>query len=474
MLGILDCLEALDFLDVLETLDVLLKCAHAEHIDFLLGEVTPVAALEVLLGQTSEEDAVELRDLVAKVLEDAAYNAVAAAVDLNAHLLLIGLGSVFDSICMDLAIIELDAFGNLTEVGSCDILVGVDVIDLLLEELRVSELGSQFAIVGEQEYARGVAVETTDGVNALIAGTLDEVHDRLAVLGIVAGGDIILRLVEEHVDLFLDANGLVVELDLVRTLHLRAELGDDYAIDADDASLDKGIGLAARADTGIGEELVQTNGCFGVDVSLGVFDALLEAIFRIGVVAWRALLALSAEGALLTVAAALLSVTATLLETTALTAEAATLLITTFALEALTGLVATFALIAALEILAGLIATFALEALTGLVATFALEALTGLITTFAVEALTRLITAFTIEVLTGLIATFALEALTGLITTGLITMVLLSFLDGIAICVVTRTVGATLAVGTAAVDGALDAGSWSASLSIAAILISVG
>jgi hypothetical protein len=35
-----------------------------------------------------------------------------------------------------------------------------------------------------------------------------------------------------------------VELDLIGALDLRAEFGDDDTVDADDASLDEGVGLA--------------------------------------------------------------------------------------------------------------------------------------------------------------------------------------------------------------------------------------
>ena len=75
------------------------------------------------------------------------------------------------------------------------------------------QLAGQLAIVGEQEHTRRVAVETAHGIDALAAGTLHEVHHRLAVLRVVAGGDIVLGLVEQDIDLLLDADLLVVEED---------------------------------------------------------------------------------------------------------------------------------------------------------------------------------------------------------------------------------------------------------------------
>ena len=69
----------------LQPVYVLLECSHAQHLHFLLCEETPVAAAEVLLGESCELHAVELNDAVAEVLEDAAYDAVLAAVDLDAY-----------------------------------------------------------------------------------------------------------------------------------------------------------------------------------------------------------------------------------------------------------------------------------------------------------------------------------------------------------------------------------------------------
>ena len=64
----------------------LLKRTHAQHVDFLFGKEAPVATTEVLLGKSGKEHAVEFGNTIAKALEDAANDAVLAAVDLDAHL----------------------------------------------------------------------------------------------------------------------------------------------------------------------------------------------------------------------------------------------------------------------------------------------------------------------------------------------------------------------------------------------------
>ena len=106
---------------------------------------------------------------------------------------------------MNLAILQLDTVGNHAHISSSDILIEVNMIDLLLHELRVSKLAGQLAIVGEKQYTSGVAVKTTNGIDTLAASTLHQVHNGLAVLWVVAGGNIILGLVEQDVNLLLDA-----------------------------------------------------------------------------------------------------------------------------------------------------------------------------------------------------------------------------------------------------------------------------
>ena len=65
---------------------MLFEGSHTKHLHFLLGEVTPVSAAHVLLSESSEVYAVELYDALAERLDDAAHDAVAATVYLDADL----------------------------------------------------------------------------------------------------------------------------------------------------------------------------------------------------------------------------------------------------------------------------------------------------------------------------------------------------------------------------------------------------
>ena len=204
--------------------------------------------------------------------------------NLDAHLLLVDSIGILHVIGLDLTVFQLDTLGNGLQVVSGDVLVEIDVIDLLLEIFRMGELRCEVTIVGEQKHTRGVTVEASHWIDALRAGILDEVHHRLALLGIVTSGDIVLGLVEQHIDLLLQCNGLVVELHLVGAQDLRAELGNHLSVDGDHTSLDELIGLATAADTGISQILVQTNGLVGIVIDLLILDALLQAILCIGIV----------------------------------------------------------------------------------------------------------------------------------------------------------------------------------------------
>ena len=224
------------------------------------------------------------------MFEDTAHDTVAAAMNLYAHLLLVhGIGIV-DSIGMYLAILQHYALGNLTKVGSGNVLVAIYVVNLLLEILGMCQFGSQITVVGEQEHTSGAAVQTTYGIYALAASVLHQVHNGLAVLGIIAGGNIVLGLVQQQIDLLLHVDGLVVEHNLVATLHLGTEFGNNNAIHLYHTCLDESICLATAAYTGIGEIAVQTYGFVWIVVLLLVLYLLLHAVLGMRIVALGTLL----------------------------------------------------------------------------------------------------------------------------------------------------------------------------------------
>ena len=260
--------------------------------------------------------------MVAEAFEDAAHDAVAAAMDFDADLLLVGGAGVFDGVGLDVAVFERDALGDLVEVGCREVFIKINVIDFLFEELGVRELGGHVAVVGEQQYARGVAVEAAYGVDALGAAVFHEVHHGLAVLRVFARGNVAFGLVEEHVNLLLNLYRLFVELHHVGAEHLRAEFGNHFAVYRHYACLDVFIGIAARANAGVGKIAVEANRCIGVDVLLFIFKALFLRVLGVGVVAALAAVVVAVVVTALAIIAALLAVVAVIVAAGALTVAA--------------------------------------------------------------------------------------------------------------------------------------------------------
>ena len=75
-----------------------------------------------------------------------------------------------------------------------------------------------------------------------------------------------------------------MECNFIRTEHLCTEFCYYFIVDLDCASLDKLISFTARAYTGIGEILVQTDRLIRVDVVLLVFYALLKRVLCVRVI----------------------------------------------------------------------------------------------------------------------------------------------------------------------------------------------
>ena len=380
----------------------LLIGTHTQAVNLLLGEVTPVATTQVLLGQSCKLYAVEFRHLIAKALEDTAHDAVLARVDLDTHLLLVVSIRILYVICLDLAVLQRDTVSNLLQVMGGHVLVEVYVIDLLLQELRMGQFRSHVTIVRQEQHTGGVAVKTANRIDTLWASTLHEVHHRLTLLWIVTGRYVILWFVKQHVNLLLWSNRSIVELHLISVEHLGTQLGNHLAIHGHNTCLDELISLTTAAYTSIGKELVQTDGLVGIVVLLLILYTLLETVLCIGIV----ISGMLAIATLLVIATTRLTITTTLLITATRLTIATTLLIATL----LTRLIATGLVTALLTRLVSTLLTFYLLVITGTITALLVTA-TRLITT------TGLVTALLI-IVTRTIATLAIIWIeTGTITT---------------------------------------------------------
>ena len=103
------------------------------------------------------------------------------------------------------------------------------------------------AVIGEHQHTGSVLVEPADREYPG-AAFLEQVHHGLFGVRVACSRDITLRLVHHDVDLFLTADSLTVELDVVgEYVDLRAKLGDNLVVYSHDACLDILVSLAAGA-----------------------------------------------------------------------------------------------------------------------------------------------------------------------------------------------------------------------------------
>ena len=157
-----------------------------QHGYLLLCEVSPISSFESFLGEACEHHSVEFHHPVSQMLKDASYDSVLSRMILDAHLALVGVGCVTDGVGVYLTVFQFHTLCNPLEVGCGDVLVELDVVDLLFQELGMSEFGGKVAVVGEQQHASGVAVESAYRVNALSAAVLHQIHHRFPCLRVIA------------------------------------------------------------------------------------------------------------------------------------------------------------------------------------------------------------------------------------------------------------------------------------------------
>ncbi len=253
---------------------VLFKRSHLQEVDLFLSQIAPTAAGQVLLGQTCEVYTVEFCHMISERLEYAAHDTVASGMNLDTGLIAVSIGRIADSVGMDRPVVELYTVGYTLHIVLADIFVAPYVINLLLHILRMCQLGGEIAVVGKQKHTRSVAVETTHRVYALGACALHYIHHRQTAVGIIGCGDAILRLVEQDIAFALQSHDLVVEFHYIVVAYLCSEFGHDLTVDLNQTFLDKFVGLAARAYSGVGHELVKTDLFVGIGYRHFIFDAL--------------------------------------------------------------------------------------------------------------------------------------------------------------------------------------------------------
>ena len=186
---------------------------------------------------------------------------------------------------MDLAVFQFDALDDGVEVGLLEVLVQEGVVDLAGAVGGVREFVGQFAVVGEHQHAGRGFVQAAHRIDALRAlGVRDEIHHGLLRVRIGHRRDVALWLVHHQIDLLFTLEAGAVEADVVVRFHLDAQFRHDLAVDRHQPGLDEIVGLAARADAGVGNETVEAEGVVGgIDFNLGggLAGAALAAVLQI-------------------------------------------------------------------------------------------------------------------------------------------------------------------------------------------------
>ncbi len=120
----------------------------------------------------------------------------------------------------------------------------------------------EVAVVGQQDQAGRLGVETTDRVEPAVPGRANQIDDGRAAVRVARGGNDAGRLVE-RVD---DADGrraadvLAVDLDPLLAADVAGRVGDHLAIDEDAPVEHELLGGSARGDARVGEMFGETHG----------------------------------------------------------------------------------------------------------------------------------------------------------------------------------------------------------------------
>ena len=204
--------------------------------------------------------------------------------DLDAYLALVLFAGITDGIGMDFSVFQFQPVGDFFHIFDRYVFIQPYVVNLFLLERRMRQLGSQIAVVGKQEYACGISIQTSYRINAFRAGILHQIHYGKAFLRIVGRSYAILWLIQYDIDLAFDLYRLVVEEHLVLARNLRTQFRYDLIVYFHHAGLDKFVGFTTRANSGIRQEFVQTDRFVGIGQYFLILQLFLEAVLSVGVV----------------------------------------------------------------------------------------------------------------------------------------------------------------------------------------------
>ncbi len=196
--------------------------------------------------------------MVAERFEHTAHDAVAPRVNLYAGLVTVGLSRIADRIGVDRPVFELNAVGDTLHVVLRDILVTPYMVNLLFHISGMGEFRGKVAVVGQEKHPGRVTVETSHGIYAFVARSLDEIHHCRTAIGVIACSDAVFRLVKQDVTFAFERYNLFIILNNVAVADLCSELSDYLTVDLHKTLLDKFIGLTAGTNSGIAHKFIES------------------------------------------------------------------------------------------------------------------------------------------------------------------------------------------------------------------------
>jgi hypothetical protein len=124
--------------------------------------------------------------------------------------------------------------------------------------IGIGEAFGELVVVGQEEESAGIEVEPSYGRDERVYRGY-QIVDSGAALGIFEGGDVARGLVEQDVQAVLRLEGLVIEEDLVAVeIDPLVRVFNDASVDLDAPAVDPASGLGAGAESGFGDDAIES------------------------------------------------------------------------------------------------------------------------------------------------------------------------------------------------------------------------
>lgn len=223
-----------------------------------------LTGLEVAQSHGAELGSLQRHDLMVDPGEEASNLAVLALsqddFENRAVASLALLVNVFDS---KATFSEVDPFFQLVESLETGIASDLDFVHSADAVTWVGQFVGQFAVVGDQQQAFAVFIETTDSEKTL-RFILEQIDDAWTVIRVVVCAENALGLIEQVVRATLEFQDFAIVFDrLSARINFHADISDLNAIHRDAAFEDDLFTFASRAQTGSGEVTLETHGLAG-------------------------------------------------------------------------------------------------------------------------------------------------------------------------------------------------------------------